>query len=826
MEKPMEKLRKNVFAQYIISYCLILVIPLAVIAVISTGSLRDKQRDSLEIANRSLAQSMGNLEVRFAELENVTMLLSTNSDVEKLLKPGPFNFFSYYSVYQTLSQFRFTNSFIQSAYIVFRDEDMVAGSDGVIANSDFFYRIRYNKSREDYDTWWSGLWTRQHGGSIFRDSIKVNGIYEDTVVYMQSIPMDSRTSGEAVAILFIRQQDLLPLVTHYNDGANSFTLFDPEGREILGATSGMEGIDLIPESERGIVTVEGTAASGRHYRYRFDERYLLSGWYDQLYLTLAFILIACLTGGLLSVVMARRNSTPITNIIRLLDNEIPSGYQNAQKGVFDYLQGTVSSLLYDNTLMRQELVRRLPLLQVTFTERLLGGTLTDYSDIHEQLDSVGIHLNGDMYSVAAFRITGYGETPVTDVDRELTAARIIVEEVIWQYAVRNVWVYSMHDNLVAVIFPITDRRRMADIETICEAAIGHLASANQIHIQVGIGRSYESIADVAISYLQARRALESAAGTQDSGVILYETYLDDRAYFHYPVELELKLIRTTQAGNSRIVEDIFAELHQENIQNGRLSPTMYRYFISELNGTYLKVLSGLRDNNTISTEHLDELISQAPYTEPFLDAFPLIKSLFLEVCSLVKHSKSQKAAQMEARIADYMREHFTDPSLNLARIAHDFGVSEVHMSRLFKDNMKYTFTQYMENLRLEYASHLLSTTATSISDIAEACGYSSHHAFRRAYKRHFGALPSDDRTPKPAPLMPFSGISTAKVPCVRAVPPPPVVRPRRVFPDMLWKILTERRVPRRTICGVLFFFNCPFSNSYRSFILSSDAKTM
>jgi len=93
-----------------------------------------------------------------------------------------------------------------------------------------------------------------------------------------------------------------------------------------------------------------------------------------------------------------------------------------------------------------------------------------------------------------------------------------------------------------------------------------------------------------------------------------------------------------------------------------------------------------------------------------------------------------------------MQQNYSDPSFGLTALADHFGFSEIYMSQLFKENMGTTFSEYLERLRIDAACALLKDTAMTISDISQKAGYYSPHAFRRAFKRVTGVLPTDYRT--------------------------------------------------------------------------------
>lgn len=82
-----------------------------------------------------------------------------------------------------------------------------------------------------------------------------------------------------------------------------------------------------------------------------------------------------------------------------------------------------------------------------------------------------------------------------------------------------------------------------------------------------------------------------------------------------------------------------------------------------------------------------------------------------------------------------------DGDISLAALAAKAGLSPFHLHRVFAATAGETPKQFTLRLRLERAAALLLTRDDSVLDIAMACGFGSHEAFCRAFRKRFGMPP-------------------------------------------------------------------------------------
>lgn len=85
--------------------------------------------------------------------------------------------------------------------------------------------------------------------------------------------------------------------------------------------------------------------------------------------------------------------------------------------------------------------------------------------------------------------------------------------------------------------------------------------------------------------------------------------------------------------------------------------------------------------------------------------------------------------------------HLED-DVSLAALAAQVGLSVFHLHRVFSGAAGETPKQFTLRLRLGRSAVLLLTGKDSILDVALSCGFQSHEAFCRTFRRRFGMTPS------------------------------------------------------------------------------------
>lgn len=93
----------------------------------------------------------------------------------------------------------------------------------------------------------------------------------------------------------------------------------------------------------------------------------------------------------------------------------------------------------------------------------------------------------------------------------------------------------------------------------------------------------------------------------------------------------------------------------------------------------------------------------------------------------------------------YIQENYTS-TIRLADLAKMLSVSEEHLSRLFKKEITFGFSEYVTLIRLQKAEHMLKNEPSrAITEVAYACGFNDSNYFSYKFKKAYGITPSQLR---------------------------------------------------------------------------------
>ena len=127
--------------------------------------------------------------------------------------------------------------------------------------------------------------------------------------------------------------------------------------------------------------------------------------------------------------------------------------------------------------------------------------------------------------------------------------------------------------------------------------------------------------------------------------------------------------------------------------------------------------------------------------EGYLHLFLSYLMTCLPLCSASRGGQSGLTGQ----VLQYVSEHYTEP-LSLETTARALGISRIHLSHIFSQQLNINFRQYINSLRVDRACKLLQDPALSVSQIAYICGYENLRTFHRAFLGRVGMAPSQYRT--------------------------------------------------------------------------------
>lgn len=109
---------------------------------------------------------------------------------------------------------------------------------------------------------------------------------------------------------------------------------------------------------------------------------------------------------------------------------------------------------------------------------------------------------------------------------------------------------------------------------------------------------------------------------------------------------------------------------------------------------------------------------------------------------LLKLPKGDKSKYV-AEALTFIDEHLGDADLSVGMITEHLGLSEGHLSHIFKKETSYTINAYITRYRIRYAMKLLQDCRVKVYEVAEQVGYRDITYFSTVFKKIVGVNPSE-----------------------------------------------------------------------------------
>ena len=95
------------------------------------------------------------------------------------------------------------------------------------------------------------------------------------------------------------------------------------------------------------------------------------------------------------------------------------------------------------------------------------------------------------------------------------------------------------------------------------------------------------------------------------------------------------------------------------------------------------------------------------------------------------------------RTLEYVAGHYGDTDINITTIARSIGITEGHLSHVFKKETGYTVLNYLTQYRICMACRLLSGGEHKVYEVAEKVGYRDVTYFGSTFKKFTGLSPTE-----------------------------------------------------------------------------------
>lgn len=742
---------KHAFTNLILSYLIMLVLPITFILVLYRQAYQMSIDSCVENSLVSLRQLATRTDERTRTLDNIALQnVLYNNDIRSALslsRPSYGDAFVYdiMKISDGLDMQLGNNSDIYQRYqLLCRNGDTIYYPGAVSLGLEDYYHSTYPAPPLSYDEWYRSVFQTQGKSFLPATMININGASTECVIYNYTICQNGRYNDSNGALQFVLPVSYL-IPASMSEQENAFYLMDSQ-RNILCSSSGIvfpTEFSDIPETESGYLTadVDGTPKI-LVYTWTSSQDFIIAALYDEQivmnaarnirFTTVAAIFALTVVELIMLAWLSYRNAIPIHNFARNMElflREQTSSHATGQsvKATSDYeyleqgihhLQQTQNSL----NLMEQ---KNLQLQKRTFLDSILEGRFKTDREILALAESLSIDFMAKEYCVAAFSFENTGEDHIRSLT-ELLPGTSDLECIL----------HDFEPHILAVLFLLQTEDSAASQELLSQClqkCIDALSLTGTL-VTAGLGKSSSSPTDIVFSYHQAKYCLQKSS----NGVpVIYERFVEKKHTFYYPQEMENHLFSAVKFRETENISAIFASLRYENFIRRHLSTSMYELLIANLESTLFKLYHDL-----LLEQRTDIIESTLQPFKKEADAIDIVEKEFLFLANRNEETRSPRSQQLCLSIQEYLEKNYMDPNLSLSYIAEHFHFSDSYFSQFYKDSFGESFSAALENIRLKHAKQLILENRVSIEQIAQLVGYTNSTTFRRAFKRNTGYSPS------------------------------------------------------------------------------------
>lgn len=753
----MRKLKgSQTFRRFLISYVVILSIPLITAIICYHLSIKIAETKSIESSLLVLNQSKSQLEQRLSEVEKFSRQLARNSYISVLLsqknleKAG--SAYQYRQISRELLNNIQSNEFLEDAYIYLKQDEVIIQPNSVFVRIHDFYKI-YHYQDISMTDWKTNLLEGVYHREILPLQKYMNDERQTSVItYLQSIPLDSFNNSFGMIVIPIEQRKISHLFTGISEQYGGWGYITDENGVPLAyvGTDGESIAKLDLEIEDGLseshyyiedtLIITTRSANGWVYYAGIPKEVLMKEANTIKRIAVFVTAITMLVGIIVSSILAYRNNQPLQTLIGIM-REDPKIKNKKYSNEYDFLKGNISTLISNNQSLQSELNEQLPMLRDAFIKQLIRGDFHSEKEMRTAASQVNIQLDETVGYVGIIGVKGYGDMEGEQIYEEISAARMIIKKTLTTIEPSLLQCYQGRDKIV-VIFPPNKESHSNGMDNIIAELQEAIGTTYRISLHLFIGDYFNNYMEINRSYHQALKTMEYAELMNLDGVQKYTNVEKEGDLYEYSIEMEMSLSNHLKKGDYSGARQVLTQIFEMNFVEKNLPLEMSYLLIAELKSTLIKVLEPkiVRDQECL--ESLRTKILQVQLKDSYKKVMDDILYIASTYCELVGKWYEETDHEVINKITRFLKDNYHDADLTLYVLAEEIGRPEHYISHFFKEKTGESVMSYLENLRIEKATELLIDTDDTIDTISEKVGYNSSHSFRRAFKRVLKMTPN------------------------------------------------------------------------------------
>lgn len=239
--------------------------------------------------------------------------------------------------------------------------------------------------------------------------------------------------------------------------------------------------------------------------------------------------------------------------------------------------------------------------------------------------------------------------------------------------------------------------------------------------------------------LQSIQALNFRQSLGSTTVTSYTDVYRDRNRARFEIELYEKKIQKCMVKNSlKELDQVYREMAGELLKAAMGDFPFIKEMLINLIVSLFRFTESGRESNGEIYGRMEKLFRYESIEALTEEGLKILHSLLMDA----QNSFSEGIAD---KIRMYMNRHLQE-DFTLDNLSRSLNYSTAYLSRLIKKSTGQTFSELLQDMRLEKARQLLRETDSKVSSVAQQVGYNDVSYFISVFKKKTGVTPSEYRS--------------------------------------------------------------------------------
>lgn len=735
------------FYKYLISYLILLLIPLLVIGLSVYHHyvviLKDEVTGNHQ---RMLEQIQGSFDLKIKEMNTIAAEIASKPE----LTPFQLQQDMYNAVKaKNLLTYYKSNDFIRDVLIYINGQPYLYSGTSTYTPSmliDNIYR---------YESWTSQQFTEdllELRAPRFRPSERVDSSQltdKRVLTYLVPLPVNGTITYGSVLFIIEEQKvrNMLKGLLEYKEG--NTMVFDRQGQLIVSLRDEpyFAGVDISPMVASLPLGTSTTQVNDHDYAFsKVKSSY--NGWtyvtilptdqfmhrINEIQSRAIFALIwVIVIGSVLIFVLLHVNYYPVRRFLLFTGKQWGGSFRN-----FSDVTQAIHQIAEEKHHMGQQITNHRSAVREQMLLTLIKGRVNHVEEFRSKAEMVEICFTKPMFFVVRFAIR---DLISKERERQTELVQEIEESMIKLFEAYHV------DGLEGPIlnFICTADTESEQLRPNMTQLHRYIREQFDIDVTIGVGNLYLDLRELGKSFIEASTALDFRLIKGFNEVIFYSDLTEHTSSaFRYPRQ-EIETMETLiRQGDTDTVKAMVRQI-LSIIETGSMPLHMVRCVCYDMINCILKAMYRLNGRLEADGETYPDVIGLTKF-DTIQDLALLIEHMCEDLCADILRSQSDSRNRgLKQAMQDYIQSNYHDSQFSVQAMADHFTISASHLKKSYKELTGQTITDEVNHYRMEQAKHLLRSTDMVLKDLIQQIGYFDVPSFIRKFKQTVKVTPGEYR---------------------------------------------------------------------------------